>query len=307
MMAVIPGVPPRATWRAVPTSTPVLQLVLVILEKKSTNNPFIAFTNTAGQTFNGTTSQGICVSASLEQFFCTWLSHSSSLERARSEVVTWCCGVLLHPALEWPKLRFETTHPVETLRVSHPILLYFFFLFFIFISSRSTIGSCWIARYFFLSFFFFSVTVGQIDRTFRNANDRSWLLYRGGPISRIYPVGRDLYARSTIDNSICNRAGLETCGYSWHEKRFRSVAKIELSILSRGWKLDGRMETRIYVYEGWSATAMRLFICYSHRLFNEWQSRTYTPVVIACQIYFRSPTRPSSKFQQPQVPSIDRC
>lgn len=131
MMAVIPGVPPRATWRAVPTSTPVLQLVLVILEKKSTNNPFIAFTNTAGQTFNGTTSQGICVSASLEQFFCTWLSHSSSLERARSEVVTWCCGVLLHPALEWPKLRFETTHPVETLRVSHPILLYFFFFSFI--------------------------------------------------------------------------------------------------------------------------------------------------------------------------------
>lgn len=166
MMAVIPGVPSRATWRAVPTSTPVLQLVLVILEKKSTNNPFIAFTNTAGQTFNGTTSQRLCVSASLEQFFCTWLSHSSSLERARSEVVTWCCGVLLHPALEWPKLRFETTHSVETLRVSHPILLYFFFLFFIFISSRSTIGSCWIARYFFLSFFFFRLQLVRLIERF---------------------------------------------------------------------------------------------------------------------------------------------
>lgn len=130
MVAVIPRVPPRATWRAVPTSTPVLQLVLVILEKKWTNNPFIAFTNTARNVQRDNFSRS-CVSASLEQFFCTWLSHSSSLERARSEVVTWCCGVLLHPALQWPKLRFETTHPVETLHVSHPILLYFFPFFFI--------------------------------------------------------------------------------------------------------------------------------------------------------------------------------
>lgn len=169
MMAVIPGVPPRATWRAVPTSTPVLQFVLVILEKKSTNNPFIAFTNTAGQTFNGTTSQRLCVSASLEQFFCTWLSHSSSLERARSEVVTWCCGVLLHPALEWPKLRFETTHPVETLRVSHPILLYFFFfLLFLYrldlrLDRVGLLDISFFLFFFFWFFFFFLISINIIS------------------------------------------------------------------------------------------------------------------------------------------------
>lgn len=32
------------------------------------------------------------------------------------------------------------------------------------------------------------------------------------------------------------------------ERWFRSVVKIELSILSRGWKLDRRMETRTYIY-----------------------------------------------------------
>ena len=166
MMAVIPGVPPRATWRAVPTSTPVLQLVLVILEKKSTNNPFIAFTNTAGQTFNGTTSQGICVSASLEQFFCTWLSHSSSLERARSEVVTWCCGVLLHPALEWPKLRFETNHPVETLRVSHPILLYFFFFSFILYRLDLRLDRVGLLDISFFLFFFFRLQLVRLIERF---------------------------------------------------------------------------------------------------------------------------------------------
>ena len=31
------------------------------------------------------------------------------------------------------------------------------------------------------------------------------------------------------------------------------------------------------------------------------------PLDIACQIYFRLLARPSSNFQQPQVPSIDRC
>ena len=102
---------------------------------------------------------------------------------------------------------------------------------------------------FFLFFFFWLQLVRLIERFGMRTIDHDYYI-RGGSISRIYPVGRDLYARSTIDNSIRNSCtrGLETCGYSWHEKRwFRSVAKIEPSILSRGWKLDGRMETYMYM------------------------------------------------------------
>lgn len=41
----------------------------------------------------------------------TWLSHSSSLERARSEVVTWCCCALLQPTLQLAKFSFQNRPP----------------------------------------------------------------------------------------------------------------------------------------------------------------------------------------------------
>lgn len=101
----------------------------------------------------------------------------------------------------------------------------------------------------FLSFFFFFrlQLVRLIERFGMRTIDHDY--YIGAdrflefiPLEEISMRDRRLIIRFVI------RAGLETCGYSWHEKRwFRSVAKIELSILSRGWKLDGRMETYMYM------------------------------------------------------------
>lgn len=57
----------------------------------------------AQSTNRATDDRSLPFRGSSERSFCTWLSHSSSLERARSEVVTWCCCVLLQPALQLPK------------------------------------------------------------------------------------------------------------------------------------------------------------------------------------------------------------
>lgn len=48
----------------------------------------------------------------------TWLSHSSSLERARSEVVTWCCCALLQPTLQLAKFFISEPARPATARIN---------------------------------------------------------------------------------------------------------------------------------------------------------------------------------------------
>lgn len=113
-----------------------------------------------------------------------------------------------------------------------------------------------------------------------------------------------------------NRAGgLETCGYRvWkaRERWFRSMVKIELSILSPGGsKLDRRMETRecTYVRDDRRQQCGYLYVIRIDYLMSAKSNGGSTPPWLS---HAKSISVPRlvlrrSKFQQPQVPSIDRC
>lgn len=137
MMTVIPRVAPRSTRRAVSSSTSVLQLVLVVLQKKTDKRPFYRVRqhpavqhslSAIGKRFEGL--RGSRASSTRDTVFLfskqfsvpgcrtrrRWRGRDrrSSLGVAASSCSPLCNG---------QNLRFETTHPASRLSlVSHPIV-----------------------------------------------------------------------------------------------------------------------------------------------------------------------------------------